>query len=350
MRYSTFMHCGKRILPDVQKRNEDAIDFTDRNVPQTMRRLIFGEEKEKSIFERLAMLIRKIKDDPDSYDNLVDSEGQISNKFLLFLNPQLPSKKFPIGRMLLTQPQMMLSGPVKMQLQFGFDQLLRSDNEEVRQLANDLAYYSYFSTYDQNTPNAFFDLVPPSFRKQYDQALKQTLSNNRKLSTYSDVTGQTYDINIDHAEAKRMMVIKFVNEVIDIMSRNYWFNDNIVPRFFPVVKGSNDFSMKYGSVLANAIYDAESGRSFSPWIATTERDSLYFKIRKGPTTILYRKVGSVTKTETYVDKNGKTQQSVTTFNVYAVAQKAGVHKGKINQFEFYCDKNTPSILSLFSFK
>lgn len=363
MRYSTFMHCGKRILPDVQKRNEDAIDFTDRNVPQTMRRLIFGEEKEKSIFERLAMLIRKIKDDPDSYDDLVDSEGQISNKFLLFLNPQLPSKKFPIGRMLLTQPQMMLSGPVKMQLQFGFDQLLRSDNEEVRQLANDLAYYSYFSTYDQNTPNTFFDLVPPSFRKQYDQALKQTLSNNRKLSTYSDVTGQTYDINIDPAEAKRIMVIRFVNEVIDIMSRNYWFNDNIVPRFFPVVKGSNDFSMKYGSVLANAIYDAESGRSFSPWIATTERDSLYFKIRKGPTTVLYRKVGAVTKTERVQDKKNKQKTTfvtedgritetsdgvseriyTTTFNVYAVAQKAGVHKGKINQFEFYCDKNTPSI-------
>lgn len=343
MRYSTFMRCGKRILPDVQKRNEDAIDFTDRNVPQTMRRLIFGEDKEKSIFERLTVLIRKIKDDPDSYDDLVDSEGQISNKFLLFLNPQLPSKKFPIGRMLLTQPQMMLSGPVKMQLQFGFDQLLRSDNEEVRQLANDLAYYAYFSTYDQNTPNAFFDLVPPSFRKQYDLALKQTLSNHRKLSTYSDVTGQTYDTNIDPAEAKRTMVIRFVNEVIDIMSRNYWFNDNIVPRFFPVVKGSNDFSMKYGSVLANAIYDAESGRSFSPWIATTERNSLYFKIRKGPTTVLYRKVGAVTKTETYVDKKGKTQHSATPFNVYAVAQKAGVHKGKINQFEFYCDKNTPSI-------
>lgn len=342
MRYSTFMNSGPKIIEDVLQRNEDALDFTSASVPQTMKRLIFGDDKHKSIFERLTVLIRNIKDDPDSYDELVDSEGNINNKFLLFLNPQLPSNKFPIGRLLLTQPQTMLSSPVKIQLQFGFDQLLRSSNDEIRQLANDLAYYAYFSTYDQNTSNSFFDLVPPEFRKQYDVALKRTLSNHRSLSAYQNVTGHDYDRDAKDIDSKKAMVVKFVNDLVDIMSRNYWFNDNIVPRFFPVAKNTNDFSIKHGSVLANGVYDSESGRSFSPWIATTERNSLYFKVQKGPTTMLYRKVGTVTKKET-VQQKGKPVTYEKVFSVYAVAQKAGIHKGKINQFELYCNKNTPSI-------
>jgi hypothetical protein len=65
----------------------------------------------------------------------------------------------------------------------GFDQLLSSSDDEIRKLAEDLVFYAYFSTYDQNTVNSFFDLVPPDYRKQYDAALRYALNNNHKLST-----------------------------------------------------------------------------------------------------------------------------------------------------------------------
>ena len=71
----------------------------------------------------------------------------------------------------------------------GFDQLLSSEDEEIRNLAQDLAFYAYFSTYDQNVVNGFFDLVPPDYRKQYDAALKYALNHNHKADILSAITG-----------------------------------------------------------------------------------------------------------------------------------------------------------------
>jgi len=42
-----------------------------------------------------------------------------------------------------------------------FAQLLNSEVEEVRDIAMDLVFYAYYSSYDQNVVNSFFDLVPP---------------------------------------------------------------------------------------------------------------------------------------------------------------------------------------------
>ncbi|MBR3720814.1 MAG: hypothetical protein IKN09_03645, partial [Clostridia bacterium] len=69
-------------------------------------------------------------------------------------------------------------------------------------------------------------------------------------------------------------------------------------------------------------------------------DSIYLKVRKGKTTILYKKVGVVTKVEKTDKENPKV---VSEFNIYAAVPKAGLHSGNINQFEFYCNYNTPSI-------
>jgi hypothetical protein len=42
-----------------------------------------------------------------------------------------------------------------------FAQLLNSQSEDVADIARDLVFYAYYSSYDQNVVNSFFDLVPP---------------------------------------------------------------------------------------------------------------------------------------------------------------------------------------------
>jgi hypothetical protein len=77
--------------------------------------------------------------------------------------------------MILSQPQQMIKGDRKAKLIAAFSELLTSTDKEINELAHDLAFYAYFSTYDQNVRNSFFDLVPPRFRQQYDRSLKHVL-------------------------------------------------------------------------------------------------------------------------------------------------------------------------------
>ena len=44
-------------------------------------------------------------------------------------------------------------------------------------LAEDLALFAYYSTFDSNTTNSFFDLVPTPRRSQYDEALSHALKD-----------------------------------------------------------------------------------------------------------------------------------------------------------------------------
>lgn len=351
IRYNVFMNQGPRSLKVIRERGNDlAIDFIKEGkdyIRQNMKRILFGDKNQQPIFNRVAKLIKDIKKDPyakDGYLDLINENGEISNQFLLYLSPQTANDNYPIGRMLLSTSQMNVSSYIKRQLMAGFDQLLNSEDEEIRQLAEDLAFYAYFSTYDQNVVNGFFDLVPPDYRKQYDSSMKYALNHNHKIGVLGAITGMPYsdeEYKEDRKSTETNMVRKAVNEIIDILSRNFWFNDNIVPRFFSIYdEKNNTFAKKGGDVLPPGIYDDVSQRSFQPWIATTRRDSIYLKVRKGKTTILYKKVGVVTKVEKTDKENPKV---VSEFNIYAAVPKAGLHSGNINQFEFYCNYNTPSI-------
>lgn len=351
IRYNVFSNQGPNSLQFIKENGNDmAIDFIGSGkdyIRDNMKRILFGNKDEQPIFNRVAKLVRDIKKDPyakDGYLDLINEDGEISNQFLLYLSPQTANEKYPIGRMMLSTSQMNVSTYTKRQLMSGFDQLLSSEDEEIRKIAEDLAFYAYFSTYDQNVVNGFFDLVPPDYRKQYDSALKYALSNNHKAGVLSAITATPYsqeEYIADKESVERDMIITASNRIIDVMSRNFWYNDNIVPVFYTQFDNDNNtFNKSYGDILPYGIYDPESNRPFQPWIATTRSGNLYIKVKKGKTTMLYKKIGVVLRTESSEDDKNK---KVTEFDVYAIVQKAGLHKGNVNQFEFYCDANTPSI-------
>jgi hypothetical protein len=130
------------------------IDFTlggdKQAVVENVKRLLFGNDKEKSVFDRLSQLIADIKENPydEKYDGLVSDDGDIINDLLLYLDPQSPNSKYPIGRMFLSLSAIDTNKNTKRRLITAFDQLLSSEDDDIRKLAHDLAFYAYYSTYD----------------------------------------------------------------------------------------------------------------------------------------------------------------------------------------------------------
>lgn len=354
IRFNVFVNHGKDIVKFFKNhKSENYIDFIGDgsvSIRENMSRLLFGTKDEDSIFDRVAKLIKNITKNPfdEKYMDLVDVDGKIVNQFLLYLSPQTANSKFPIGRMTLQTSQMQTPSDAQRRLMVDFGQLINSENEEIAKLGRDLAYYAYFSTYDQNTVDSFFNLVPGEFRRQYDLSLKHALSHTRNIDILSSITGQQYsqqEYKQNPELTKKSIIARASNEMLDILSRNFWYNDDIVGRFYTKYNDKHpSFNKKSGDVLSAAIRDDISGRYFNSWIATTRTDKLYFKVTKGATTMLYRRIGSVQRTEIIDEKESKKRNpKVSTYNIYAVVPKAGLHSGKINYFEFYCNYTTSSI-------
>lgn len=358
MRFNVFMTMGPSIYKNnIEKGgNTQMIDFTmggDINAAiAKFRELVFGNGATKSIFVRTAKLMSQIKKDPysEKADGLVDADGNITNDMLLYLNPQTPNDKYPIGRMLLKHSQTENKSSEERRLMSAFGQLLDHPSDEVRELARDLAFYAYFQSYDQNSANSFFHLIPYEYRKQYDIALRtslQNLASNKaeiKQKAIKNVGGLSVVNSASTEDAEKLAA----STMLDVISRNYWFDNNIVPLHIvtndPAKNGFQQGPNSEGKYefTGPSIYDGESGRTFPTYIASAlvKNNSPYIKLRKGSGTFLYKRIGVVNRS--HVNNNNKVVND-TPFYIYAVIPKAGLRMQGANQFEFYADYNTPSI-------
>lgn len=308
------------------------IDFTCggdvKVVNDQMYRLVFGDPEGKtdydkrSIFSNVALLIEKLKnpinDEKELVLNsgLVDIDGNITNEMLNFLRPQTESDKFPIGRMLLAKSSFGISKQEESNLVSAFNELLENPVDEVRKLARDLVFYSYYSTYDQNGPQSFFNLVPAYYRQQYDRALKDALMKNNK------------DLNNILLPTDGRSVSE---DFIDIICRNYWYDDNIVP--VKNVKESKS-SMSDGGSTITLVKANDVQKSLAGFKKQVHRkvdgliigqyigSSPYIKVQRGRDYYLYKRIGFITR--------GTKEQ----YDVFAIVPKLGVHEGSIHQYEF----------------
>jgi len=170
IRFNSLMSYGYDIYTNEIKNHEDSymIDFTMGGditaVVDKYRSLVEGEN---SIFNRLSAFMTKIRKNPSSEeaDNLVDYNGDIINDLLLYLSPVSPDENHPIGRMILSHSQTDNKKSEETRLISAFAQLLSHPSKEVRELAKDIAIYAYYSTFDTNSANSFFHLVPYEYRK-----------------------------------------------------------------------------------------------------------------------------------------------------------------------------------------
>lgn len=331
------------------------IDFTCGNDPQAVskniKRLLFGDPNGKDqyskndLFKNLAQVIDMLEH-TDLYKNpavtkfanesgLLDIDGKLSNEFLKFLRPQTASAKFPIGRMLLAKSSFGITGQEESTLVSAFNNLLENRNPIIRRLARDLAFYAYYSAYDTNGVNSFFKFVPAKYRQQYDRALKHALMQN-KSNLYDIIKNTTK--NNPAGDIKGSVLDDFIDKIC----RNYWYDDNIVP----VCKPYNNQKDLNGD--ANIVTLSPVPVSFIPFgqiapqtnmvhgviISSINGDSPFVKVQKGRQWYLYKLIGHVIRT------SGKSNKP---YGVYVVINKRGIHEGGIHQYEFNTSMDEISI-------
>lgn len=322
IRYRVFNTFGKKMLADQEVDEENAtgpIDFFNENPSDEFRRLIFGEPMKEgqekptyrnvSIFRRIRRLTRKAAE-----------YGLEDNELLQFLTPvfEVSDDRETLPRLLLKSSQMNLAEQQKAILVSAFEQLLSHDDIGVRRLARDIARFAYFSSYDQNTVNSFFDLVPPAYRIQYDKALAYGLKDS--YSTFEAICSD-----------------KDEQDVYGIMARNYWYNDKIVDEFVPsgfVAKdlyGKGDINIAKMEIKGETVYGAFLTNG-------TKTNSEYVKIKRTNDTYLYRKAGVIKMS--FKDKKGKKTTRI--YSAYVIVPKAGFHDGKHHYYEFFINSQQPS--------
>ena len=347
MRYNALANYGAGMFDDVVDRfGISPLDFTmngDRNaVMQRMRDLIYGTSEQKDIFRRVAELkdnLRKNWDNP-KYEGLVDDNGDITNELLNFLQTATETKKYKVGRFILAQSQMNTTSNTKRKLVTAFNQLLVSEDDSIRHLAEDLAFYAYYSSYDQNVVNSFFELVPYSLRRQYDTSLKRALIRSNGSKNKSQALSAILNTTVSDEMSNIDIVNSSVDAIIDTISRNYWYDDSIVsPAYLSMQKDGG--LQSNGTVRIGSTYDKDSNSQFPIAFTTTDYSQPYIKIRKNGTTFLYKQIGEITRT--YVKEGSDKLTIAAPHNIYIMVQKAGIRIGRVNMYELYVNDETPSI-------
>ena len=369
VRFNVLKYYGPGIYEkELKDHPEDTamIDFTERGdtkkAIERYQTLLFGNKEQDSIFVRLRNLMYNIKHDTTGEYIGLGYNGQILNDLLKFLSPLTPSKDNSVGRMTLSYSQTDNRNQDEIRLQAAFGQLLEHSNEKVRKLAEDLAFYAFYSTYDQNVVNSFFHLVPAQYRRQYDKSLAVALAKLKKdKRSQIDAIRAMGGVHTrsTSAENRQQSVLKpeidretgaAAANIHSIISRNYWYDQNIVPiHYIPRILGQSGFQStsnekaskvrgEQEEIVGRYVMIKDIKKQAPVWIATARQDSLYFQTRDR---VLYRRIGKVVRT--YVNKKtGKPHQN-STFYIYAVAQKAGFKNKKQSLYELFCGEKDQSI-------
>lgn len=313
------------------------------SIRTTLRNILVGDPDSKdpidrmSVFKQVQYLIDRSK---SPVDGKADISDLANNEFLQYITPVPPTKndKLGFGRLLLKETAVNTGLDQKDVLRSAMYDLLTYDrasaddptisqqvkdkaNSIVQKIAKNVVLYAYYSTYDQNGANSFFELVPLEFRKQYDDALAKGL----------------YDPHVIFD------ALHNGNDVKNILARNFWWNDMIVPEWIAYKSkySANQTIHSYADYIGPTVkIKTNLGKQAVPSFYLTNRQNAnFFKIIRGDQTILYQKVGVIKASYNTGGKNPKIVQK----NVYMPTPKAGLHNGKYHQYEFYVDEKTPSI-------
>lgn len=344
MRAVAFTRMGYSTFQEIQDRYPDAIDFTmggnSEAVYERMRDILFGNSKQDDIFTRLRSLMNKMKTykgKDGKYDMYRDSiTHDITNSLLLYLNPIPKVGDDPIGKMSLTRMQSLTSDEEKIQLQAAFSQLLSSPDQEIKSLAEDLAFYAYYSQYDQNKANSFFDLVPSEYRAQYDETLRKVC---KQLDDFANedvrkeaLLGMLQDNSYDISTPIGIVETAFSDMLMDLIARNYWNDENIVRTYY-VKQREATLDSNWGDIFGELIVD-DNGNVYPSYLLSTaiQNHPRYISVKSAGKKMIYRRIGFISRQVKEGDKHAAP------FYIYIPVQKLGYQSRNVSQYEFNVDE------------
>lgn len=281
---------------------------------------------------------------PDYLQLLCNTDGSIRNEFLNWVTYQTGK----VDRIVLSDSQMNVDGQFKDKAYSALEELLelttastnsfdQSMVRQINQLAKDLIIYSYYTTYNNNTPNSFFDAIPVEYRSQYDNSISQMLRNYRGQQEQDFIDfvlgGNQLDrINFDGRDFTLLIV------------RNLWYDDSIVPDYGTVriAHGKGIGLLQNGQIQTdyNVIFrdvqgvgqsfgfgDNTKGSELQPILAISEFESYgqkFLKIKgKDGQYYIYRRIGKMVFKKSDIADNIDHRSDLVTKYVYEITPKLG---------------------------
>lgn len=286
--------------------------------------ILFGKD---SIARRLNSIKNYIRVNKDNVNliTFVDESGNITNELLNYLQAVTSNNKRNISYINTSTSTMNNSRYYEDRLRSAFYDLLTSEDNIVREFAETLVKYSFLTSYDNRTPNSFFNLVPMWYKRKlgYVSSIADAIN---KLN-YGDTTV----INSNNSSDQ-------IDQIYLNLVRNYWRDNDIVPVFVRRVRRNDDGGESVSNVINLASATNKSRVNVNTVISIKgdydlSRNHKFFKIvGLGNNIDVYQRIGDIVNLDT-----GKTIE-----RIYTVVPKLGFDAGSNSIYELYKDGNQPS--------
>lgn len=300
--------------------NNTELMLTDEEISD----MLFGSESIARKLNNIKNYIRTNKDDINLM-SFVDEQGNITNTLLNYLQAVTSNNKKNISYINTSTSTMNNSRYYEDRLRSAFYDLLTSEDNIVREFAETLVKYSFLTSYDNRTPNSFFNLVPMWYKRKlgYVSSIADAIN---KLN-YGDTTV----INSNNSSDQ-------IDQIYLNLVRNYWRDNDIVPVFVRRVRRNDDGGESVSNVINLASATNKSRVNVNTVISIKgdydlSRNHKFFKIvGLGNNIDVYQRIGDIVNLDT-----GKTID-----RIYTVVPKLGFDAGSNSIYELYKDGNQPS--------
>lgn len=270
-----------------------------------------------SACKNLNRLKRYIVENKDRLPNLVNQDGVVTNALLNYLQEySADGNRHQIDRIILANSSMNNDRYTENVLISAFDELLTSDDEFIRMVAEDLAKYSYFTSYDNRGVNSFFHLVPMWWKIQngYASNMKQALNKFGDINTEAG-----YMI----AESSDDPKTGYYPSISTTIARNMWYNREIVKPY--TFDNNNDFILHRTSDISKTNVLFASRGAKDRYIVINDR--------------LYRRVGEIAARRN--SDNKVMQYSVR--GLYLLTPKLGINDDGTHIYEYVNQSDQESV-------
>lgn len=286
--------------------------------------ILFGKD---SIARRLNSIKNYIRVNKDNVNliTFVDESGNITNELLNYLQAVTSNNKRNISYINTSTSTMNNSRYYEDRLRSAFYDLLTSEDNTIREFAETLVKYSFLTSYDNRTPNSFFNLVPMSYK--------------RKLGYVSSIADAINKLNYgDTSVVNSNNTSDWVDSIYLNLVRNYWRDNDIVPVFVRRVRRDDEGGERVSNVVNLASATSKTRVNVNTVISVKgdydiSRNYKFFKIvGTGNNIDVYQRIGDIVNLDT-----GKTIE-----RIYTVVPKLGYDAGFNSIYELYKEGDQPS--------
>lgn len=286
--------------------------------------ILFGKDSIARRLNSIKNYIRVNKDDINLM-TFVDESGNITNELLNYLQAVTSNNKRNISYINTSTSTMNNSRYYEGRLRSAFYDLLTSEDNVIKEFAETLVKYSFLTSYDNRTPNSFFNLVPMWYKRKlgYVSSIADAIN---KLNY-----GDTSVINSNNTSDQ-------VDSIYLSLVRNYWRDNDIVPVFVRRVRRDDEGGERVSNVINLASATSKTRVNVNTVISVKgdydiSRNYKFFKIvGTGNNIDVYQRIGDIVNLDT-----GKTIE-----RIYTVVPKLGYDAGSNSIYELYKEGDQPS--------